>query len=132
MQPSPLQETAQQLKQAAQQLQQAANQLQPNASPEGEQQSDPSSQPSTDGGDSQQQIAKPGAGTDLERIETELQRLKKRNWGQLPGKLQTEIMQSRQKNPNGEYAPLIKRYFESIAREQSAVQKTTTPQPQDD
>jgi hypothetical protein len=41
-------------------------------------------------------------------------------------------MQSRQKNPNGEYAPLIKRYFESIAREQSAVQKTTTPQPQDD
>lgn len=131
MQPSPLQQTAQQLKQAAQQLQQAANQLQPNASPEGEQQGDPDSQPSTEGAASQQQIAKPGASTDLERIETELQRLKKRNWGQLPGKLQTEIMQSRQKNPNGEYGPLIKRYFESIAREQSAVQKTLTPQPQD-
>jgi hypothetical protein len=129
---SPLQQTAQQLKEAAQQLQQAASQLQPESSPEGEQEGDPNSPPSKDGGASQQQIAKPGAGTELERIELELQRLKKRNWGQLSGKLQTEIMQSRQKNPNAEYAPLIKRYFEAIARDQSAVKKTPAPQPQDD
>lgn len=129
MQPSPLQQNAEQLQQAAQQLQQAANQMQPSQAPDGKQSSNPNSQTAESSQDNDQQIAQPKAGVDVEQIEVELERLKKRNWGQLPGKLQTEILQSRQKNPNAEYAPLIKRYFEAIAREQSA---TRTPPPVED
>lgn len=39
----------------------------------------------------------------------------KRNWGKLPGTLKTEIIQAAKKNPNGEYARLIKLYFKEIA-----------------
>ena len=39
-----------------------------------------------------------------------------RDWGKLPGHLQTEILQGAQKNPNGDYARLIRMYFTEIAK----------------
>ncbi len=53
-----------------------------------------------------------------EKWGAELEKLRSRNWGQLPGHLQTEILQAAQKKPNGDYAKLIKLYFEEIARTQ--------------
>ena len=38
------------------------------------------------------------------------------NWGKLPGKLQTEILQSAGRKKNGDYAKLIKLYFEELAK----------------
>ena len=46
--------------------------------------------------------AKPGAGM--------------RNWGRLPKKLQSEIVQGQAKKSHPEYARQIKRYFETIAQ----------------
>ena len=61
-----------------------------------------------------------GAGT--AKVDANLERLKKRlagrKWGELPGKLQTEILQAAQKKPNSEYADLIQKYFKEIAKTQ--------------
>ena len=46
-----------------------------------------------------------------------------RDWGRLPGKLRTEILQAARDNPNSDYARLIKIYFREIA---------STPDPNDD
>lgn len=42
-----------------------------------------------------------------------------RNWGELPGELQSEVQNRSQKRPDGEYAPLIRLYFDEISRRQS-------------
>ena len=59
---------------------------------------------------------------DLEDTDKQLQRLKRRmagrKWGELPGKLQTEILQASQKKPNSEYGELIRQYFKEIAKSQ--------------
>jgi hypothetical protein len=62
----------------------------------------------------------PGSDMAMQQLELELKNLKSRNWGQLPGKLRTEILQSKKKNPNADYARHIKLYFEEIAKQQSA------------
>lgn len=49
-------------------------------------------------------------------INVELTRRAMRNWGQLPGQLKTEILQSSQRKANGDYARLIKLYFEELAK----------------
>ncbi len=46
-----------------------------------------------------------------------------RDWGKLPGNLQTEILQGAKRSPNGDYSRLIRLYFREIAR--------ATDQPQD-
>ena len=56
------------------------------------------------------------ATVDLRQLENRLQKMTKRNWGELPGHLRTEILQAAQRRPNGDYAKLIKLYFEEIAK----------------
>jgi hypothetical protein len=126
MEPSPLQQSVQNLQKAAQQLSQAAQQC------KGQ---NPGSASGSKSNSNKQQGSQQAPGTrppatDIGQVEVELQKLRQRNWGQLPGTLQTEILQSRQKVPNAEYAPLIKRYFEAIAREQSAVRTGTETNPE--
>lgn len=55
-------------------------------------------------------------GGDLSPLQQQLQAQAMRNWGKLPGKLKTEILQSAQRKANGDYAKLIKLYFEEIAK----------------
>ena len=50
--------------------------------------------------------------------ELKLKELTGREWGQLPGHLRTEILQSSAKKPNRDYAKLIEHYFKQIATEQ--------------
>jgi hypothetical protein len=42
-----------------------------------------------------------------------------RNWGELPGELQSELQQRSQSRPDADYAPLIRMYFDEISRRQS-------------
>ena len=59
--------------------------------------------------------------TDEARIvemENHLKGLSTRNWGELPGTLKTEILQAARKKPDGDYAKLIRRYFDEISRTQ--------------
>lgn len=49
-------------------------------------------------------------------LDTELKRRAMKNWGKLPGNLKTEILQSSQRKANGDYAKLIKLYFEELAK----------------
>ncbi|MDB5338921.1 MAG: hypothetical protein JWN70_4540 [Planctomycetaceae bacterium] len=71
---------------------------------------------------------KPGLAGDADVDTANLARLKKRlagrKWGELPGTLQTEILQAAQKKPNSEYGELIRQYFKEIAKTQPA---TTAP-----
>ena len=65
--------------------------------------------------------------SELKRLEAELARLSGRSWGRLPGTLKTEILQAARRDPNGDYAQLIRFYFEEISR--SARQRSDTPTP---
>ncbi|QDU38413.1 hypothetical protein Mal4_27400 [Maioricimonas rarisocia] len=112
------------LRQVARSLQQAAQQLnlqagmQPSQQP-GESQSEQSQTPSIGSGDQPNDT-----GTQetlrLADLEAHLEQMTSRNWGELPGTLQTEILQSSRKRPRGDYARLIRLYFESISRAESA------------
>ncbi|MEX0715117.1 MAG: hypothetical protein WD066_00950 [Planctomycetaceae bacterium] len=64
------------------------------------------------------------AGVDLARLEAELGRLTNREWGKLPGQLQTDIVQAASRRPGGDYAQLIKLYFKEIAETGSAMEAT--------
>ena len=107
--------SSQSLQQAAQALQQAARSMQPGRPSSQQASSQPGeSSQSSEGGD--------GSGThadmDISSIEQELQRRARREWGQLPGNLRTEILQGSQRKPNGDYAKLIKWYSEEIQKAQ--------------
>ena len=65
-----------------------------------------------------------GSAGDLTPLEQQLQQQAMKNWGKLPGNLKTEILQSAQRKANGDYAKLIKLYFEEIAK---AGQRTAAP-----
>ena len=57
------------------------------------------------------------AGGDIQGpLNIELQRRAMKNWGKLSGNLKTEILQSSQRKANGDYAKLIKLYFEELAK----------------
>ena len=60
---------------------------------------------------------------DLTELEIELKKLAPRQWGQLPGTLRTEILQAVRKRPNGDYAKLIRMYFEEISRARTKSQE---------
>lgn len=134
--PSPLQAAADRLQRAAEALRQASSQLKPTSPGTG--QSPPANQggriiatersqgaPATGGqglpGDAE---GKPGTSQSDAGVgdDGNLARLKKRlagrKWGELPGTLQTEILQAAQKKPNSEYADLIRQYFKEIAKTQ--------------
>jgi hypothetical protein len=56
----------------------------------------------------------------LVELEAELKKMSSRNWGQLPGQIESDLFQSTQKKPDGDYARLIRLYFEEISRRRSA------------
>ncbi len=112
------------LKQGAHSLRQAASQLKLRPG----QQQGQEGQPGGEQGDSQpssgqtKQGSASGAREQVRIVDVEahLEKLSTRNWGELPGKLQTEILQSARRRPDGDYAPLIRSYFDRISRSQPA------------
>lgn len=96
-------------------LNQAAQQLNPD-------QQNGASQPGQQNGPPGSQTAGMGNGQggnqppDLAGLDENLKRQAMQNWGKLPGKLQTEILQSAGRKKNGDYAKLIKLYFEELAK----------------
>jgi hypothetical protein len=110
------------LQQAADALHRAFQNLQQEAGQASQQAADSQSTSDSQSGDSQAGASGAGIQTesvvDFEKLDAELERLAGRNWGQLPGRLQTEILQAAQRRPNSEYAKLIKLYFQEIADSQ--------------
>ncbi|QDT99163.1 DUF4175 family protein [Gimesia aquarii] len=53
---------------------------------------------------------------DFSQLKTKLKAMSSRNWGELPGNLDTEILQGSRSKTDPEYARLIKHYFEAIAK----------------
>ncbi len=113
----PLSRTASQLRRAARSLARASRKLQP-----GQPQDNNSvAPPGQDDPTSRDTKGNTGTGSsvpmELKRLEAQLQRLSGRAWGRLPGSLKTEILQAARRDPNGDYAKLIRFYFEEIARD---------------
>jgi hypothetical protein len=112
---------SQALKQGAESMRQAARDMQLRPG-EGGQQQMASSEPGKPGqshGNSRQ-ASSHGANESARIVDMQshLKNLSSRNWGQLPGTLQTEILQATRRRPDGDYARLIKMYFEDISRTQ--------------
>lgn len=132
-QESPLESIARRLQQAANALKQAGEQVQGTDSgtapmrsglSQGNESSEPqngSSRGHSPSGQEatenpiQEQAAAENLDVKLERLK---RRLAGRKWGELPGKLQTEILQAAQKKPNSEYGEQIRQYFKDIAKTQ--------------
>jgi hypothetical protein len=114
----------QSLRQAADSLQQAAEQLGMSPGRRGRQ--GQSGQKSGDeasaGAPGQQGGNSSGEGISLAELETELRRLSSRNWGQLPPHVESELFHSRQREPDADYARLIRLYFEELSRQRSAAE----------
>jgi len=111
-----LAKSAKQLRKAARSLSKAARNLQPGqadprklAVPPGP--NDPNSKDTSGNAGTGSSMA-----SELKRLEAELARLSGRAWGRLPGTLKTEILQAARRDPNGDYAQLIRFYFEEISR----------------
>jgi len=129
--PSPLAKSADDLDRAADALSQAAQQLEPG------QQADASGQSKLDfdnlppdmrrnetpGGEGGKKMSGGEGEIDIDDLEREFDRLSKREWGQLPRNLRTEILQSAGAKPDSEYARLIKLYFREIATESTTRQR---------
>ncbi len=56
------------------------------------------------------------AAAELAELREEFERLSGRHWGELPGTLRTEILESALQRPGGDYAALIRRYFRELAK----------------
>ena len=118
--------TADQLREAARSLSKASEQLRPKSSDASKQMDNNQSNQSNEQASTAQSSSDNAAGTgaqiqvDLSTLESHLKAMSQRNWGQLPGELQTEILQGSRKRTAGEYAPLIKFYFQEINRQQAA------------
>tara|TARA_R110002072_G_scaffold303099_1_gene493343 strand:+ start:5803 stop:9981 length:4179 start_codon:yes stop_codon:yes gene_type:complete len=112
-----LAEAADALQQAAEMLSDAAQQLAADGSQSGDNQGQSNQQPSSQ----QPGLGNSGTGAFADGemkgpLDTELKRRAMKNWGQLPGNLKTEILQSSQRKANGDYAKLIKLYFDELAK----------------
>ncbi|MES2791819.1 MAG: hypothetical protein V4719_19520 [Planctomycetota bacterium] len=130
--PSPLQAAAERLQQAAGALRQATAEWQAKGSGGSPQAGSPGGPPSgpveggPGGGGGHDGKGDAGAAdkVDAANLARLKKRLASRKWGELPGTLQTEILQAAQKKPNSEYGELIRQYFKEIAKTQPA---TTAP-----
>lgn len=115
------QDPSQSMRQVAESLRQAARQLGMHPSPSdqkgkpGDEEGEPSD--GTPGSQSGNSGDNP---ISLVELEAELKRMSSRNWGQLPGRIESDLFQSTQKKPDGDYARLIRLYFEEISRRRSA------------
>ncbi|MFT5325430.1 MAG: hypothetical protein ACI8P0_003299 [Planctomycetaceae bacterium] len=112
-----LTEAADALQQAAEMLSDAAQQLAADGSQSEDNQGQSNQQPSSQ----QPGLGNSGTGSFADGeikgpLDTELKRRAMKNWGKLPGNLKTEILQSSQRKANGDYAKLIKLYFEELAK----------------
>jgi len=118
------------MQQAADSLSQATESLQPG---QGQQQSRRSQ------GQRSQQTGQAGApGTtaggsgsnapadELAELREEFEKLSGRHWGELPGKLRTEILESALNRPGGDYANIIRHYFRELAKTK---RQRTSPSP---
>jgi hypothetical protein len=120
----PLGQSASKLQQASDSLSQAAQQMQHNrAGQQGPGQKTGNATQADGASESPGDAATAGgtgarAAVDLHELESELRKQAFRNWGELPGTLKTEILQSARKTPRSDYARLIKLYFEEIAKPQ--------------
>lgn len=114
------QSAAQSLRQGAQALRQAASDLQLRPGEGDQQMAGQPGQPGKPGGKNGQKSQNRGANETprIVDLDTHLKALSTRNWGELPGTLRTEILQSSRKRPDGDYARLIKLYFDEISRGQ--------------
>jgi hypothetical protein len=91
------------MQRAAQSLQQAAQQLAQQSSPP------------TRGGQPNQIGAAPGGKPDQEAAAADASKVAGKRWGELPGELQTKIIQDLKAKYGDDYARIIKLYFEQIA-----------------
>lgn len=112
-----LAEAADALQQAAEMLSDAAQQLAADGSQSEDNQGQSNQQPSSQ----QPGLGNSGTGSFADGeikgpLDTELKRRAMKNWGKLSGNLKTEILQSSQRKANGDYARLIKLYFEALAK----------------
>lgn len=112
-----LAEAADALKEAAEMLSDAAQQLSADGDQSGDNQGQGNQKPSNQ----QPGLGNSGtgafvAGDNSGPLDTELKRRAMKNWGKLTGNLKTEILQSSQRKANGDYAKLIKLYFEELAK----------------
>lgn len=112
-----LAEAADALQQAAEMLSDAAQQLAADGSQSDDNQGQSNQQPSSQ----QPGLGNSGTGSFADGeikgpLDTELKRRAMKNWGKLSGNLKTEILQSSQRKANGDYAKLIKLYFEELAK----------------
>ncbi|WP_339729825.1 hypothetical protein [uncultured Gimesia sp.] len=122
--PSASKKAAESLKRAAESLSQAATELksksQQGSDPGKGQQSQTASKnmaPGKGQGESEGGGAK--SSVDFTQLKTKLKTMSSRNWGELPGNLDTEILQGSRSRTDPEYARLIKHYFEAIAKSKS-------------
>ena len=112
-----LAEAADALQQAAEMLSDAAQQLAADGNQSDDNQGQSNQQPSSQ----QPGLGNSGTGSFADGeikgpLDTELKRRAMKNWGKLSGNLKTEILQSSQRKANGDYARLIKLYFEELAK----------------
>ena len=112
-----LAEAADALQQAAEMLSDAAQQLAADGSQAGDNEGQSNQQPASQ----QPGLGNSGTGSFADGeikgpLDTELKRRAMKNWGKLSGNLKTEILQSSQRKANGDYAKLIKLYFEELAK----------------
>lgn len=108
-------DAAQALAQAAQRVQQAPGEQggQPQA---GEADMQSASSDGTPGNSADGDGSGSRVGVDLQKLQSEMQRRTSRDWGRLPGHLETEVLHSSQQSIRGEYARMIKLYFEALAK----------------
>lgn len=116
-----LQQVAQSLNQAAEQLGLTPGQAQGQRA--NSQQAQAAGSPTMDGESSDTGAQETVRLTDLD---VQLRNISARNWGELPGKLQTQILQSSQQRTGGDYGQVIQRYFEEVSRSRGAA-PTTAP-----
>ncbi|QDU11785.1 DUF4175 family protein [Gimesia aquarii] len=115
---------AEALKRAAESLSQAATELKSKAqqgSNPGKGQESQTASKNMASGKGQGQSEGGGAinSVDFSQLKTKLKAMSSRNWGELPGNLDTEILQGSRSKTDPEYARLIKHYFEAIAKSKS-------------
>ena len=124
-----LAKSASQLRKAARTLKQASQKLKP-----GEQDRSSVAPPGPNDPNAKDTAGNAGTGStmamQLKALESELARLSGSAWGRLPGTLKTEILQATRRDPNGDYAKLIRFYFHEISRATQAPQPTPQPEPE--
>jgi hypothetical protein len=108
------------MRRVAESLQQAALEMGLQRSPRGQKGQNQQSGDAQEGADGPQGGYGARGALSLAELEAELGRISERDWGQLPDRVESELQLAQQKKPDGDYARLIRLYFEEVARRQSA------------